>query len=221
MPFRYLISPSGGLSYHLIARRRARTTWAPFRAAVRLWLKTWFDSLQARELIVFGPSAGWTLPLDEFARFSRVLFVEPDPTARFLLRRRLPSSLKAEFISRSDLLPWTGSDGNFTRFLESHPGAAVLFANVLGQIPLVASRSTGRDEFLSALKGRPWASYHDLYSGSSADASLLPSRNPQDVFAGGDVIDHETTWLAEGRTPQVALWPLTGKTLHIIDFVHS
>lgn len=231
MALRHAFSPAGGLAYHLIARRRARTLWLTFRAQVRTWLATWFSSLHARELIVFGPSAGWTLPLDEFARFTQVVFVEPDPVARFLLRRRLPASVKSTFIARADLLPWTSKRaGTFAEFLGAHPSAAVLFTNVLGQMALVSprARTAGseatllRDEFLAALREREWASYHDLYSGPSEGAQARASRNPLEVFAAGTtVIDHDTTWLAGGRTPQVALWPLTEDSIHIIDFVSS
>jgi hypothetical protein len=218
---RFALSATGGLSYHLIARRRARSSWAPFRTSVREWLAPWLARIGEGELIVFGPSAGWTLPLDLFAGFSRILFVEPDPIARFLLRRRLPPGMRCEFIARADLLPWTSSHpGVFADLLARHPGAAVLFTNVLGQVPLIAKRTdfAARDEFLQALSSREWASYHDLYSGPAKDARLLPSHTPSDVFKDGLVIDHETAWLSN-RSSQLALWPLTEDSLHVIEFV--
>ena len=230
---RFLFSSTGGLVYHLIAWRRAGTTWAPFRARVRVWLSDWREGLEqetprdrvdgsaSRDLIVFGPSAGWTLPLDLLVRFSRVLFVEPDPVARFLLRRRLPKDVRAEFISRADLLPWTARrPGVFSEFIAKHPGAAILFSNVLGQIPLIAKRPGTRmnSEFLSALEARAWASYHDLFSGSADGAELTASRDPAEVFKSGDVVDHETAWLSD-KSSQLALWPLTENNLHIIEFV--
>lgn len=220
---RFALSATGGLSYHLIARRRANSSWVPFRTHVREWLTPWLARVGAGELIVFGPSAGWTLPLDLFVGFSRVLFVEPDPIARFLLRRRLPPGVRCEFIARADLLPWTSSrPGVFADFLARHPDAAVLFTNVLGQIPLIAKRTdlAARDEFLQALSSREWASYHDLYSGSSKDARLIPSRDPSQVFKQGSVIDHETAWLSNASS-QLALWPLTEDSLHIIEFVSA
>ncbi len=234
---RFAFSATGGVFYHLIARRRYRTSWAPFRARVRAWLEPWLaqagvvpcvDSVlgHTNELIVFGPSAGWTLPLDLFAGFSRVIFVEPDPIARFVLKRRLPRRVRAEFVSRADLLPWTSkASGEFDRFLSRHPQATVLFSNVLGQIPLIA-RHHGPDmqhEFLQALAGRRWASYHDLYSGSASGASLTAAREPSAVFASGSVTDHETAWLSESTAApaSLALWPLTDETVHVIEFVSS
>jgi hypothetical protein len=163
------------------------------------------------------------LPLDLFADFKRVIFVEPDPVARFLLRRRLPSGVRAEFISRADLLPWTSTrPGIFAEFLARYPGAAVLFSNVLGQVPLIAKRSGSETnaEFLAALESRDWASYHDLFSGSAIGADMIASRDPSKVFKRGDVVDHETSWLTNDLS-QLALWPLTEKTLHVIEFVQS
>ena len=226
MSLLHAFSPSGGIAYHTLARRRARSLWAPFRAVVRVWLSDWFSSVAGGELLVFGPSAGWTLPLDLFSRFSSVIFVEPDPVARLLLRRRLPASVRASFLSRADLLPWTSrGEGAFAAFLGEHAGAAVLFSNVLGQMALVSTSTRSSEslqsEFLSALQGRSWASYHDLFSGTGSGAGAVSSREPSRVFSAGDVIDHETQWLAEGRVPETALWPLTEDNLHIIDFVHS
>jgi hypothetical protein len=252
---RFAFSATGGVSYHLIARRRARSLWAPFRAHVRSWLAPWIEEImagtfdvdvgvdvdddagngrslgaapvplvsRARELVVFGPSAGWTLPLDLFAGFSRVVFVEPDPVARFLLRRRLPAGVLFEFVTREDLLPWTSSRPRvFAEFLARYPGAAVLFASVLGQIPLIAKRIdlATHGEFLQTLSTRAWASYHDLYSGASEDAHLIASRDPSQVFKQGAVVDHETSWLSNASS-QLALWPLTEKSLHVIEFVSA
>lgn len=221
-----IFSRTGGLTYHLIARRRASSAWSPFRARVRDWLGPWLAARDANgtalcdELIVFGPSAGWTLPLDLLARVPRVIVVEPDPVARFILRRKI----KADFISSRKLLPWF-SRGEFTKFLGDHPRASVLFTNVLGQIALASPTVDGRDEFLSALHGRRWASYHDLFSGGTASLGIdecatldgLPAR----VFTSGDVIDHETAWLSDGRRTQLGLWPLTAQQTHLIGFVTS
>lgn len=254
MSLRYALSPSGGAIYHLIARRRSRTTWKNFSAIVRDWLSEWLKLSSAspapRELIIFGPSAGWTLPLKDFSMFSRITLVEPDPIARFLLRRRFLaagiSGASLEFISRADLLPWfsvalRSKEKNipsaFANFLRSRPSAAILFANVLGQVSLHLSAdqklrgADSRSDFFDALNDRQWASYHDLYSGSSRFAQPLKNFAPGEVrvealaksasivFSQGTVIDHETAWLSEGRDTQLALWPITEKSTHIIAFV--
>jgi hypothetical protein len=239
MSLRHALSPSGGAVYHIIARRRSRTTWRGFRAVVRQWLNEWRPMFRG-ELIIFGPSAGWTLPLQDFAHLTRLTIIEPDPIARFLLRRRLIAvglrTTSLEFIARADLLPWFSTDAAvFNLFLKERPNAAILFSNVLGQIPLHLSPSQrsrtaqAQSDFLTALKDRKWASYHDLFSGSSIEAeplksSLLiehPDAAAKRIFTSGDVIDHETAWLSEGRATELALWPITEKSTHLIGFVKN
>ena len=245
MSLRHALSPSGGAIYHIIARRRSNTTWRGFRAVVRDWLKSWMTPANApsprdatKELIIIGPSAGWTLPLEDFKHLSKITVVEPDPIARVLLRRRFKAAgienSVLEFNARADLLPWFSSDPSvFTDFLKARPNAAILFSNVLGQIPLhltSAQRSRtlqARSEFLAALKDRKWASYHDLFSGSSFESEPLKMSfalasheiSAESIFTRGDVVDHETSWLSEGRATELALWPITEKSTHLIGFV--
>jgi hypothetical protein len=239
MSLRYVISPSGGLVYHFIARRRSRSTWRPFQAVVREWLASWLTPAD-RELIVFGPSAGWTLPLDAFKRFSHLTFVEPDPVARFLLRRRLASAgvdLKnVDVIGRSDLLPWFSKEpSTLEDFLAERPNAAILFANVLGQVPLHLSKShkanvvSAQKLFADSLRGRRWASYHDLFSGTAKESQGLRTdrlssgieKLPGQIFTVGDVTDHETCWLSQGRETKLGLWPITEDSIHVIGFIQE
>ncbi len=234
MPLRYSLSPSGGLLYHLIAWRRARTQWAPFRAQVRAWLNAWRPD-SSRELIVFGPSAGWTLPLELLATSRRLTFVEPDPIARALLRRRLNAKGTVEFVSDAQILPWfSKSENSFEEFLAERPNADILFSNMLGQIALHFSKAqaqtivTSQKAFLAALKTHRWASYHDLISGPRPIEQLklttLPaggSLDPSSVFAEGVITDHETTWLSQNLETQLAAWPITESQTHIIGFVRT
>jgi hypothetical protein len=245
MALKHLAGPTGGLSYHWIARKRVNHAWRPFRAQVRDWLLAWKSQWPetCSELIVFGPSAGWTLPLTDLAKINKLVFVEPDPIARFLLRRRLKYA-SLEFYSRADLLPWFSDDLlAFNDFLRDRPKAAVLFSNLLGQVPLLVSPSYhasqnqhAQDAFLSALKGRTWASYHDIFSTQTAkgarlttnaipsfgahEASTRLSEIAVETFEGaGTLTDHETSWLSVGRRTEFALWPLTEKQVHLIGFV--
>lgn len=231
MPMKFSFSPSGGALYHLIAFRRARTSWKSFAAQVRAWILAW-RSETTRELIVFGPSAGWTLPLDLLARAKTLTVVEPDPLARALLKRRLPAHARVEWIASARVLPWF-SENEFENFLAERPHADILFANVLGQVPLHFSRAqkvkaaAANRRFLDALRGRRWASYHDVYSGPRPAATAsLKAQAPGDalaahVFTHGEITDHETCWLSEGRETELALWPLTESQTHLIAFVSS
>lgn len=82
----HLLDPSGGLVYHLRAARHRHGLWAPFHASVAGWLADWQP--RRRELLIVGPSAGYALPDGFFTRFAQVTALEPDPLARWLLRRR-------------------------------------------------------------------------------------------------------------------------------------
>lgn len=246
MPLRFAVGPSGGLAYHLKALRRADHAWQPFRARVRHFLaESWAPP--EKEIIVFGPSAGWTLPFDWLAHFERVLFIEPDPLARFLLKRKFP---RASFDSSSDYLPWLAKPdargARLRELLARHPNAALLFANVLGQLKLLMPKKERADAaleeecrrlFLDGLRGRTWASYHDVLSSKSPFTIPFPSAPPlqrdlesiaRHYFSqkGGVVaiVDHDTIWL-EGhsergeRPSEFAAWTLDAASNHLIGFV--
>lgn len=245
MAFKYLFGPTGGLFYHFVASQNVKALWRPFRTQVRAWLAEWHNQWpkHVQELVIFGPSAGWTLPLKDIAALTKVTFVEPDPIARFLLKRRFAKA-NFEILKDPKLLPWFSEEvGTFERFVESRPHAAFLFSNVLGQVALLMSSEQtslkmqpAQDEFLNALEGRTWASYHDLYSTSSkttphltttaiasfkgAEASTRISEIALSTFPEAKTLtDHETSWLSIGRRTEFAIWPLSKKQLHLIGFV--
>lgn len=234
---RHLVGPSGGISYHLTARRYRDRLWRPFLEATGEWLDTW--SPPQNDLIIFGPSAGWTLPSNFLSRFRTVVAVEPDPAARWLFRKRFQDVPGLSFLRDSDLLPWLAPrPDRFRNFLESHPAHAVLFSNLLGQIPLLISHrgtddsaSTHRREFFAALSGRSWASYHDLLSAHgrpqsteifSFSRTLSVDELAARVFhSGSEVVDHDTLWLSENRSTSCAVWQIRPHWHHLIGFVHS
>lgn len=181
----FMRGPSGGLSYHLTALQYRHTLWAPFKTRVATWLESW--SPQSTQLIIFGSSAGWTIPFEFLSRFETITIVEPDPIARALFLRRfakLKKHSQLKFIKESGLLPWFAqdlpSDMSLEKFIESQPHAVVLFTNVLGQIPLIALPPhkthplPARKKLLQALQGRNWASYHDVFSSNAHHSGDTP-----------------------------------------------
>ncbi len=238
MALRFSVSASGGALYHLIAARRSRKKWRSFRGQVREWLSLWRTD-KARELIVFGPSAGWTLPLDLLAKSKRLTIVEPDPLARQLLAFRLRSSgaqmQTIEWLSDARLLPWfSRSESDFQTFLAARPNADILFANVLGQIALhftIAQKKSvlhSQTVFAQALATRRWASYHDLYSGPRPEQapnlnrlSVGESPDVSKIFTKGTVTDHETDWLSALGPTELSIWPFTDAQVHVIGFVQA
>jgi|GEM_PF-855129 len=236
---RYLFGKSGGLSYHTTALR-FRRLWAPFLQHVNDWLNSW--PTPQSDLIIFGASAGWTLPSHFLARFERVIVVEPDPAARFLLRRRFPKVQNWICHDQTDLLPWFVSthSNQLKKFLDKYPDAAVLFSNLLGQIPLIWPRELSPEEwghcnlvFIDALERRNWASYHDLLSASCKmpmrdfeKIEWLEGENLEQLgarlWSGSQkqivVADHGMSWL---KSRELALWHLRPKTYHLIGFATS
>jgi hypothetical protein len=190
--FDFLAGPTGGLSYHAAALRYRHSLWTPFLGAVDHWLNEVWNP-QNRELVIFGPSAGWTLPRKFLAKFDRIIGVEPDPLGRALFRYRFRSDFQntakpmvvgnLKFVSRADLLPWfSPKPQTFSDFLNSHADAAILFSNLLGQIAFLrpdralADLSDKQELFIESLAGRNWASYHDLFSGPAAISAGAPKR---------------------------------------------
>lgn len=244
------LPPSGGILYHYLALRFSRSLWRPFLNTVAQWLGSW--NPQADELIIFGSSAGYSLPSEFLHRFRRVICVEPDPLARFLFQKRF-RGLAIEFApERALLAPLTdlptGSSAKraverLQEFLARYPDAAVLFANVLGQLPLEFPHLS--DEIFAshliairaAVKGRTWASYHDILSTWAHPTNLQPFALPAGPFDPEEfaklnlqppatkdirleVTDHQTSALSAGEPMQCTWWQIAPGRYHLIGFLH-
>jgi len=214
---------SGGLGYHWRALKYRHRHWGAFHAQVRHWLNEWHPD--ARTLILVGPSGGYALDADFLSRFDRRIVLEPDPVARWLLRRRF-RSLRWEF-AREDVFH---DPAALDRLTAIWPDAAILFCNVIGQL-------FSADELHQWLAGHDiwfrshaWASWHDVFS-SSVPPLRLPdaaecNRDLDDganvaraLWAGirCEVEDHGTFgWQSCTR---FALWPLTPVQWHMIGWV--
>jgi hypothetical protein len=235
-----LFSPSGGLVYHARAWRRAHTSWQPFRASVAEWLAAQLPS--ADELILVGPSAGHCLPLEQLASFRRVLVLDPDPLARWLLARRLRSrnaKLIVEEEARDVLLtPLLTDAPGLEQVLERRPHAALLFCNVLGQLHFGLSeeqQATFQRNFqgriVPQLAPRTWASFHDRWSLDSSEelpAHVSFAERPGDDELGRrffgaagpsvEVLEHGTAELFPAELPRRYFsWRITPSAVHIVE----
>jgi hypothetical protein len=246
------LNATGGLRYHLRAWRYRASLWAPFRRAIAAWLAEW--SPPERELLLVGPSGGYCVDLGFARRFDAVTAVEIDPVARWILRRRARAALRGArttlaMDSRDYLSP---RDGRFElegvrALCERYPRAAVLFCNVLGQLPLLGPEPTeesvspereGTFEWWlrslpAALGDRSWASFHDRLSGSVRPRVALPTAPvawrssealveelyPQTDRDDEVLNDHRTSELAAPLVRSAFVWELVPSVFHLVEGV--
>ena len=216
----HLLDPSGGLVYHLRAARHRHRLWAPFHASVAGWLADWQP--ERPELLIVGPSAGYALPDGFFTRFAQVTALEPDPLARWLLRRRADAAPL-----RFDRLDCLAAPDGLARLATRYPDAAILFSNVLGQLDAPA-------ESWSALLARhlashAWASYHDVISTAARPARNAPCTVcPVETLDATltrfwtdrelEVTDHRSFRLG-GRGPfRYAVWAIAPHRNHLVEW---
>lgn len=225
----YLFHPSGSLPYHLRALRWRHTLWAPFHARVRRWLTDWRP--ETKHLVLIGPSGGYVLAAQFLERFARITVLEPDPLARWWLRRRFPGVVfdwgESGYLAKP---------GGFARLAVTYPEAAFLFCNLLGQElqgqPVDFDRAAWLAELDPALKGRAWASWHDLASTTRAPEGHVPAcldrAIPLDdllelIWRDGflEITDHETAGLCPTSPRRHALWHLAPRRHHLIEWLCS
>ncbi|MBX3022201.1 MAG: hypothetical protein KF799_11050 [Bdellovibrionales bacterium] len=201
-----IFRPSGGMLYHWRAWR-SRSRWQPFVNALSAWLGEWRTG---EELVLIGPSAGYTLPVDFLKRFAKITAYDLDPLAPTFFRRH-HRGLAVEF-HRQDVF-WREARLSLEplkELLSRHPQAAFLFSNVLGQLLLEGTAEESEWlRFLTDLRrtlgSRDWASYHDVFT-----------------YEGGEVIDHLLSgeWKQGLKTGDFE-WKLTPRSLHKIQGVRS
>jgi hypothetical protein len=145
----------GGLGYHFRAAKFAQSHWQNYCNGVAGWLPSWKQ--KSSDLLLVGPSAGYSLNSTFLERYQKIWLSEPDVLARLLLRRRFS---KVNFATiRADVLD----------DLSAYKNCDILFCNILGQLPLVkkfAQKEFAQKALVSELltSGINFASYHDLFS---------------------------------------------------------
>lgn len=225
----YLLHPSGGLPYHLRALFWRHSLWAPFHAQARRWLTDWRP--EAGHLVLIGPSGGYVLTAQFLERFARIDVLEPDPLARWLLRRRFPGFNFSW--GESAYLP---RPGGFARLAASYPRAAFLFCNLLGQElqgqPADFDRGAWLAELEPALAGRAWGSWHDLASTRRKPDRAPPPRLAHAMaldellarcWTGGslEIVDHATAGLCPAAPRRLAIWHLAPRSHHLIEWLDA
>lgn len=220
-----MLRPSGGLRWHLRALRY-RECHSSFRAQVASFLTAWEPD--TTDLVLVGPSAGWFLPATFLTRFSRLLMMELDTSARFFFQLRHGRPLRQAQVSTTWLM------GDFvTRLpevLAARPNAAVLFCNVLGQLGLErADYQVELGELKRRLAGRRWASFHDRFSAVGQDlagrvtAGFSSTRSMDaamlgDLGCSGEWTDHGTDEVfPDGTLRRVAVWSITKSRVHFVE----
>jgi hypothetical protein len=156
------MSLSGGLPYHLKALRFKKDLWDSHEAGVASFLDAW--NPRAKNLILVGPSGGYSLPTEWLKRFQVIKAVEPDFLARIICETR--HQIKPEWYRRK--YPFHDPDA---LVLLKDSDAAILFCNLLGQIE-IKSTTRLRKTLEHSLQGREWASYHDALSGDAVEFDL-------------------------------------------------
>jgi hypothetical protein len=217
--------------------RHRERAWRPFRAALEAWLATWQPT--ASKLAIVGPSGGYCLPLAPLERFEQLIVFEPDPIARWVLRRRL-GPRRVQFIAHDVWIEPLLHGGSIPLALLQRD-TALLFSNFIGQLPYLvppkdwdAWRATWCSQLWPLLERIPWASFHDRVSGSIAPQvdglAVSPERfsdervrelyEPQPPGQMIELLDHSSReLLPEGRSYQYLHWPLTTDAHHLIEAV--
>ncbi len=235
-----LLSPSGGIVYHLRAARFRAGSWAPFRERLAAWLDE--QLLGAPELVLVGPNAGHCLPMAALARYPKLTALEPEWLAARLLRLRLQ---KVDVVARDLLVgPLLDGSSGLDDYLAQKPYAAVLFCNVLGQLQFGLNdeqqarlESEFRRRFVPALARRPWASFHDRWSFDLGPDEARPlelafAQKPSDLELGQawfgsegaplSALDHGTSELFPPELPRHYFgWQLTPSAFHLVEGVAS
>ena len=212
------VRQSGGLRWHLRAFF-GRNRHADFKRAVAQWLEGWDPPVEG--LILVGPSGGWCLPGAFLRRYAHVVSVDLDPLSPFLLRWRhgvRVHPVREDFVTA---LP---------RLLQKYPRHAVLFANLLGQLPL---ERTDHEHVIAALgrvlEQHHWASFHDRYSAEleprqARAAHALSTRVPmtpatlQQLGYSGVWIDHGTQDVFPASLPrQYFPWRILRRRFHWVE----
>lgn len=222
-----LLQSSGGPSYYIRAWLYG-SAWYPYQAWLHRQLQSWQHG--QKNLILVGPSGGWSLPTPFLQSFDKVIAYDIDPFAKtiFQIRHRLTS------------LEWHQldffGDGYGSLLPERRSSThAMLFCNVLGQTGVVYKNiwqktPAAEQQFILNLKELlktqgSWASFHDVYSVEHRAPLKTISQTffdlPDFVAQTGiqkTFIDHLTRRYFAQEHEALQLWRLSPRKAHLIGW---
>lgn len=212
--------------YHWRAFRYGKSLWKSHVDSVARFLKSW---KAPRNLVLIGPSAGYSLPLDWLARFDSLTVIEPAWLSRKILASKL---LSLNTPTRYIRHPLSFESPGFLEGLDL-TDTGVLFANVLGQVP-VKTEAGLRDALKATLKNVSWASYHDRFSSDQVvwtypdgevsrvytTEELIPEKSPKHFRKAPEVQEHLASEALAALHPKRVRywdWQITPKQVHLIE----
>lgn len=211
---------------------RARQRWQLTRQAIARWLDA--PAVLPTSLILLGGSAGWMMSSPFLARFERVLLIDLDPLAPWLMRWNHRHCLRGEAV---ELRHWVGDAHELLpKALAEDRQACVLFDNFLGLDSMYTRDLQATAQRLrrvhEQVQGRWWGSVHDRLSGPgtsqwncapcwdqdwslSAAQPLPQQRMLQSVQAHGEWIDHGTEAVLPAHVSSLLIpWPIVAGRWH-------
>jgi hypothetical protein len=242
---RGLFNIAGGLPYHALAYRYRQRLWSDYASQVERALLDWAP--QGPELVIVGPSAGWLLPHSLLQRFERVVAIEPDPLARWLLRQRF-SNIQWDFDVHDYFSPYGPEPwrAGLQRLAERYPDQPIYFAEFLGQFiglyPDAIARETAGEvvetpayaawkrEFRDTFGHRQVFSSHDRLVARQpplCGALKLANELCADELAAQlwppqvEVLNPLTDSLFYSGTRRIAVWQRQPGFWHAMELVHS
>jgi hypothetical protein len=245
MKIKSVFNAAGGLSYHWLALRYQKKLWRPFHSELAKLLKTWEP--KSGDLVLVGPSAGYSLPTDFLRRFTKVLVNDVDPVARSLFRLNhfLAKHLQFDPEDHFQLEKIRADYGNKTmvpedaiqiektideslgKFFSVHKNCAFLFCNILGQIPILLRghlEESGIEMVMKAIAQAlrrhevEWASYHDVYSWVGSGTVTVDKHFNVQVSTAKSIFDHGTKVFWQSNSKPM-IWNLSPKQGHVIAWV--
>tara|TARA_Y100000590_G_C15706597_1_gene1008840 strand:- start:1034 stop:1759 length:726 start_codon:yes stop_codon:yes gene_type:complete len=235
-----IFSPTGGLSYHLRAFRYKRNLWSPFISQVHSEIQSWKSPGKA--LLLIGPNAGYSLPLSYLSQWEKIEVLEPDPIARFFLKKKLglfSYNSRDFFFDLED----ESMDYQIVHLFEEYSDYDWIFCNFLGQLQSLypESKKEIHPHWIKTfqdllLKKNHWFSYHDLFS--APQKPKIEAIDSQKFISYDDFIrrvystERETLYINDHQTWKLfepfpleerrwASWEIHPAYTHIIEFRHG
>ena len=226
--FQRTFNPAGGLRYHY---RAWRGDWQDFKKELHSWLQQWQPP--SSQLLILGASGGYCLESAFLKGFKEIVAIDPDPLAPSFFKRQHPHiSIKWNPLPQPEtLLLGAQWEKKFQALLKSYPQHALLFSNLLGQLPFLEDSDKNPQKLKrlqELLEDRNWCSYHDRYSGQlrphlpagfsfskdPGEGQLLAQAYPQ---LKGELRDHLMGQFFAHLPRRYFSWELSPGNFHLVE----